>query len=327
MGMYDDDQDDDTTSSASSALLETPAGDAQALIDAMTKLSECEYVMTGGEADAVPVAIAVPQGKKLVSLKQYRDALLTAPERRLGTATFTALDSFIAHVNRFKDQHTVVFLNDANVQAPRFISVLDYHAPGEKGARFGTHRGVYAFPLSDEWKAWTHRAKADPLGQQAFAEFLEERIVDILPPGSAGESLKEQAAALGIQFASPQRLLEVSRGLSLRVEQKVTQAVNLSTGEAQINFEETHAGADGGGAVRVPAGFALAIPVFRNGPAYQVPVRLRYRVSAGRVTWSIALSRVDQIFEHALGEAAERVATETELPVLRGQPERALPLD
>lgn len=95
-----------------------------------------------------------------------------------------------------------------------------------------------------------------------------------------------------------------------------------STGEARIHFEETHAGEDGG-ELRVPGGFALGIPVFRGGDLYQVPVRLRYRVSKGAILWSIALHRTDRVFDHAFEQACRLVEEATGLPIYQGRPERS----
>lgn len=109
------------------------------------------------------------------------------------------------------------------------------------------------------------------------------------------------------------RLLELSRGLSVRVDSKVTQHINPSTGEAQLAYEETH-GAKDGGVLKVPDGFVIAIPVFRGGPLYPMVCRLRYRVqrSEGRVTWAIALHRADKVFEHAFSEVVGRACVACE---------------
>ena len=68
-------------------------------------------------------------------------------------------------------------------------------------------------------------------------------------------------------------------------------------------------------------GFAVLIPVVKNGPAYQDPVRLRYRVVGGRVLWKFSLYRTDLIFEEMIREAVAKVEKETALPVYRGKPE------
>ena len=206
-------------------------------------------------------------------------------------------------------------------RAPRLIAVLDYHEQTAAGApRFGAHRTEYAFPLSDEWKAWSSIVGKE-LSQAAFAEWLEERIADVMNPEGLGVGTLELAQALGIQLAGPTALLALSRGLSVRVDQKVTQAVNLSTGEASIGFEETHRDKDGGGPLKVPGGFAIALPVFRNGETFSVVARLRYRVREGAVLWRIVLHRADAVFDVAFREACAKAETETGVPLFYGQPE------
>lgn len=68
--------------------------------------------------------------------------------------------------------------------------------------------------LSDEWKAWSARSLAT-LTQSAFAEFLEDRAVDVIEPKRASASTSELCAALDLALASPARIMELSRGLAV----------------------------------------------------------------------------------------------------------------
>ena len=149
---------------------------------------------------------------------------------------------------------------------------------------------------------------------------LEAHLLDVLDPATAGESIRAMAAQLGLPIASPQRLLELSRGLSIRVGSKVKQTVNLSTGEAQIGFEETHDGTDGA-PLKIPGAFVVGIPVFRNGALYQMLVRLRYRVSGGSVVWFFAPQHADRIWDDAITGACAGAQEKTELPLFYGTPE------
>ncbi len=263
--------------------------------------------------------IAVPQGVNLVSAKKYLDEYLDAPERREGTAHLGDLDSFIAHAERFKDKDSVIFASP-NPQHPSLISVLDYHRQGGDGApRFGRHRGVYDFPLSEEWTRWT-KAQHAPMQQRTFAEFIESNILNVADPETAGGGAKTFATALACEFASPARLMELSRGLSVRVNSKVANAINLSSGEGQLVYGNEHTD-ERGQPLKVPGAFLLALRVFRGGAVYQVPARLRYRVKEGEVTWSFELWRTDRVFEDAFLEARDKVAAATGLPVFVGTPE------
>lgn len=289
-------------------------GNVQAAIDAVERLSEpTEYAIDDG-------LLVIPRGKQVVDMRPFVDARLERPRRREGIARHTTLASFNAHVVRFADEHSAIFADD-NPKAPSLTAVLDYHERGHDGApRFGTHRSVYHFPLSDEWKAWM--ALPEKIEQGTLAAFLEDRIGDVLDPADAGEVGTEFAAKLSITLASPARLMELARGLSVRVDTRVANHVNLGSGESKLVFEEQHSNEQGGPVV-VPGGFMLAIPVFKGGDLFKVPVRLTYRVSRqnGAIVWRIALHRADKVFRYAFDEAVKAVEQATGLPVFYGTPE------
>jgi uncharacterized protein YfdQ (DUF2303 family) len=263
--------------------------------------------------------LVLPEGFKPVSVKAMLDEYADRPERRSGTARFSDLASFIAHANRFRDAHSALFAHH-DPKNPSLSSVLDYHETTAAGLpRFGEHRGYYPFPLSDEWIAWTS-AQGKTMDQAAFAEWTENRIPDVADPATAGVVAKQLAEQIGASFASPSRLLELSRGLSIRVGQRIQNVRNLSTGETQFAFVETHE-AEAGGPLKVPSAFLIAIPVFRSGAVYQIAVRLRYRAREGSVVWFFELYRADRAFDDAFREACEQARAATELPLFYGSPE------
>jgi len=290
-----------------------------ATLDAAKRLLAVETVVLRDARNGVPrEVLSVPDGRKVHSVKALLDEYLTAPERRKGTARFTDLDSFIAHTNRFRDTDSAIFADDSK-GAPALLSVLDYHRATADGApRFGEHRGAYAFPLSDEWTAWTAQ-NGKPMSQVDFARFLEDRLVDVADPSTASGSAADWAKCVGAAFASPSKLLELSRGLAVRVNAAVRGQHDIGSGATQVMFATEHTDINGA-PIDVPGAFLLAIPVFKRGDLYPVPVRLRYRVKES-VTWHYELARVDAVFEHAFGEACALVAEKTSLPVLRGNPE------
>jgi Uncharacterized conserved protein (DUF2303) len=209
---------------------------------------------------------------------------------------------------------------DRSGDSPKLIAVLDYHRAGADGApRFGRHRSLYEFPFSKEWQAWVEQ-NTETMGQAEFAQWIEDRIMDILDPGRALESAKSFAAMLNTSFASPAKMLEISQGLELHVGQRVKQAVRLASGETTIQFDEQHTDA-GGALMKVPGAVLLGIPIFQGGDPFQVPVRLRYRTNSGSISWSFEMHRADHILDFALDEACTEVAETTGLDVLEGTPE------
>ncbi|MBD3762620.1 DUF2303 family protein [Rhizorhabdus sp.] len=284
----------------------------------------------GGDEVEVPIALLGDEVRifKPEEIDPWRDS----PRFRHGTATLLTLDSLIAHINRFKDAETVVFADNSRT-APTVTAVLDYHPGGgaldDPKPRFGKHRSHYAFPLSDEWVAWTAKNKV-PMKMAAFAEFLEDRIVDVLGmiagEDTVSEELQKYIDSLGgtSTIATPGGLMDLSRGLHVHEDAVVTEAVRLSSGEGQISFEVNHTARDqAGNKITVPNLFLIAIPIFKGntGPLERIPARLRYRKTGEGIVFWYDLWRHERSFDLAFNDAIERVKVDTQLPVLLGKPE------
>lgn len=261
--------------------------------------------------------LVVPKGRDIISIKRFLDEVRTEPERRSGVAALEELDSFIAHANRFKDKDSALF---AQRDPPSMTSVLDYHRAGDGMPRFGTHRGRYDFPLSDEWLAWIAQ-NSKPMMQGEFAAFIEDRIIDIADPQAAGPQARELAAAAELVYASPSRLLSLSRGLTIRQGVRVTNITSLQSGEVVAHFETQNTD-ETGAPLTLPSAFLIGIPVFKRGRPYLVAARLRYRQNAGSISWSYELYKHEAIFDDAFNEACEHAQEKTELPLFMGAPEQ-----
>ena len=298
--------------------MEQQKPEATAVADIVEKYREAKTIeLEDPEGMTVP-AMLLPQGIRVESVKKLFDEYRTAPERRRGTATFEDLDSFIAHVQRFKDADSLLF---ARREPPSLTSVLNYHRAKPDGdPRFGDHRGLYQFPFSDEWQAWTEK-NGEQMSQQDFAEFVEERIPDILDPSTPSTMAKDLAEAAELTYASPSRMLALSRGITVRQGVRVKNVTSLQSGEMAVHYE-TQNSDETGAPLAIPNAFLVGIPVFRNGARYVIAVRLRYRVGAGSMLWFYDLYQHDKVFDDAFGGACERAETETELPLYFGSPEQ-----
>ena len=248
--------------------------------------------------------------------------------------TAHTLQAFTDITNRFKSPSSVIF---ADRSGSTLTTIFDFHPEGadHNAAAFAEHRVKYALPFSKEWKAWAE-FDGKPLPQKTFAEFVEDRIADVIVPhdslfgiitdaqagGDFGtrtpqEQLAYLAKTLNARFATPADLVSLSRGLAIREDLRFKQAENISTGETTVQFESTHQ--DGSGApLLVPNLFLIAIPVYDAGATYCIAVRLRYRRVESKLTWVYQMYRVDQGLDHAFNEAADLAAKNTELPLYRG---------
>lgn len=288
-------------------------------LDEYSKPEQATFTLENGEI--VPVTLSRNGLQVLDSDKfnQWRDR----PVRRSGRAQLRDLDSFINHLNRFKDGDSAAFaLNDrAN---PSIHSVIDYHRIGHESApRWGQHTSSFTMPLDKAWKAWK-AIDGEAMSMVEFAGFLENQIIDVMDISEL-KLTDEQALyvkRLGGEgrIASPAKLMEISTNLQIREESDVTNSVTLSSGEGVASSQSQHV--DGmGKPISVPSMFVIAVPVFENGPLYQVIVRLRYRKLPTGLVFFVEQWRADRVFDHAFDEALQRVRDETELPVFLGSPE------
>lgn len=251
------------------------------------------------------------------------DKYRLAPIERAGTAKWTTLESFIEHTNRFKvDTASAVFARD-DMATAKLTTIFDYHqgvADGGDRANL-RHRAEYAFPFSDQWKAW-HGKDKEPMAMSDFAQFLEDRIVDIDADGvPSSDEAKAFVAAINGKMASPSKLIELARGLQVYENSVLKEARNLSTGEGQLTFESTHVDADGK-PLNIPNLFMITIPVFARSPDYfRLLARLRYRKAPGGVVFWYELWRADLAFEQAFAAACEQVKEQTGLPLFVGAAE------
>lgn len=274
--------------------------------------------------------LVLPTGLTAHDVKKFADAYLTAPERRQGTAKLSTLESFIEHVKRFQDEGTALF---GTPTPPALLAVYDYHhanvtdeesgdvTPG--APRFGTHRASYEFPLSSEWTAWM-ALNAKPLSQADFAGFLEDRIIDVADPDSAFSNTKRFADVLGLKsFASSSKLMTLSRGLSVRVDERATEKIDIATGERTVHYQAEH-NDEAGAPLEVPRAFIIQIPVFDGGVAYQLPVRLKYRLNGGRggIVWSYEIHDAKRALDDAFREACAQATEVTGSPLFMGSPEK-----
>ncbi|WP_083656511.1 DUF2303 family protein [Mongoliimonas terrestris] len=272
-----------------------------------------------GVPECVPVQIIHGDQPAIRSLRPLVDEWRRYPERKVGTAKAYTLDSFIELSEYHATEHSVVFA-DTDWRKPVVTTVVDYHQDYIAGGwpDHGKHRIVYAFPLSEEWKAWTGQ-DGKPMEQAEFAAFLEDRIADLASP--LDQERADYERLFSTKLATPAELIQLSRGLSVNVESKVANHVLLQSGEGQIVFEETHKDS-AGNLIKVPGLFILQVAPFFMGELVRIPVRLRYRVKAGSLVWFYQIYRPDlHITERVrtdLDKVREKLSAAT---VVEGAPE------
>ena len=309
------------------------AGDLPGLasfIDRNTRRPKVEMIPPADDKGNVPVVL-VPHGFDVFNARDMLRQFRTAPERPVGETMLHDLDSFIAWVNRQKGDSTVIYAD--LVGQPTLVAVIDHDGDNGTGdglvaPAFQVYRGRYAFPFSREWKEWTSPDLASMTAGD-FAAFLERRIGDVLPPPftQKADGTVESAIAdpevlkltgrLGKRLATPEELATLAKGIALNVDSRAKVSTDRDSGAFTVEFSED----SGLGVERVkpPNLFLIAIPPFLNGTPILMAVHLRYRASGTSVRWTLEVHQPERVLETRYAAALETLATQTDVPVLRGQ--------
>jgi len=245
----------------------------------------------------VPIAIDVYGKPELQTdvLAELDQRFAARP--RAGTTALSEVDAFIAHLQRWGSDATVVYASNA---AMAFEAVLDDHPAGAGGAAARAHRATYACPRSAEWTTWT-ALDGKPQTQTQFADFVESRLEDLV--GAPG-------------YPAPTEVLQVGRALNILTTGKFKREINPTNGDS-ILICTTETSAE---STQIPRAFMLAIPVFDAGERYQVEARVRFALVENRPSFSFTLYRRAEIERDAFGEVRAKVGKETGRLVLAGTP-------
>jgi uncharacterized protein YfdQ (DUF2303 family) len=242
--------------------------------------------------------IITPEGYRVESITDKVRAAAPTPHRKTGTVHLTAVESFATFVC-VQSTPTECFIY-ADVEKRTLTAVLNDNQEHEAPAGWRDYRAVYTAELSREFSTWLAKNKVT-MEQEEFAIFLEDNLVDIVEP--SGEMLQKVALTL-----------------QAKTEVKFSSHRRLDNGQVQLGYsEEITATAGGDGNIEIPREFAIGVRLFKNGQAYKVRARLKYRLAGGKVKFWYELDRPENAVEEAF-DAYVDSARSSGFTVLMGKP-------
>lgn len=241
--------------------------------------------------------LVIPDGFRHIDLTATIEKAGDAPRRKTGTVQLGDLSSFNIYVADQGEPHRVYIYADP--ESRTLTAVLNEHANGEETAGWRDLRAVYRAELSREFATWLGKDRK-PMEQEEFAVFLEDNIADIVEP--SGETL--MAVALTLQAKT-----EVAFNSHRR----------LDNGQIQLTYSENIEARAGAGSIEIPREFTIGLRLFKNGDAYKVRARLKYRLLAQKVKFWYELDRAENAVEDAFQEYINQ-ARENGFTVLIGKP-------
>jgi len=277
--------------------------------------TEAEAVAQIARQAAVPVELLAGQVYSVAdengSIRVVdTDDYFAVPRHTAAHRTVTDAVSFVGYVNRHRLPGTEVYADTPNSSV---VAVIDSHNGTDGDPGWQKHRLTLSLEHTKAWKAWVARdlgqVSASWMDQQEFAEFIEDRALDVIEPDHATliELATKFEATKNVEFGS---------------------SVRLDSGEVQFQYTET-VGAKKGtkGDVKLPKEIRLGLRPYIGGPIYSVWASLRYRMGSNGLRLGYALQRPENILEAAFADIVTEIregrtdkdsATKTETVVHQG---------
>ena len=253
------------------------------------------------EGLAVPTPVVIwPRDQKIESLEKY----LKHPLRKRAAVTVYDLASFTDYVLHHRETGTTIFATLAT-EGSEFKAIIDYHLAEEElaanphRARWREHTCTYRLAHTEEWKRWMEW-NGKLRSQQDVASFIEDNRLDIVDPAAADmmELVKTLIATQAADFKS---------------------FIRLDNGDREFAYSNTTAAKAGlSGQMTVPQTFRLRLPIFIDGPAYDIICRFRYRIVEGKLALGYEVETPHKLIELALTDTRNAIRGQLNLPVLRG---------
>jgi uncharacterized protein YfdQ (DUF2303 family) len=240
----------------------------------------------------------VPPGAKLEMLPEPG-----VPPRCKGTVKLSDTASFLEYWKRQSDAASYIY---GSMQPIQFLAVFNEH--GKELPDWRDHRALYTLQHSDEWNVWMKHNGQPFDGNEGFALWLEEQLLDIVTP-------------------EPAVFMDVALNMRVRQGQTFSKKVNLNDGNIVFEYANLVEGSGGasptGESLKIPERFEISIPVFKglDAPKYMIEARFRYRLSGSALKIQYELIRPAKVMEQAFKSMLDTIQTEAKTLVLFGLPE------
>lgn len=230
------------------------------------------------------------------------------PRRAQGARTVTDAASFVEYVNRHATPGTEVY---AHSNTSSVVGVLDSHAGAYNDPGWQGHRVSLVLEHTKAWLAWAKHdlavAQANLwFGQEEFAEFIEQRALDVIEPAHAD-------------------LIDIATTFTATKSADFNSTRRLDNGDVNIAFTETtKAKAGQKGDLTIPQSIRLAIRPYVGGPLYSLRARFRYRLVGGSLMLGYALERPENILESAFDDIVTEIREGKTIAATDGEPQKVV---
>ena len=242
-------------------------------------------------------------GSRVIDVRDQIQRTKDHPRRKTGSVTITQHDSFTDYLVKHALPDTEVW---ADINKDSITAVINAHSaapdPDDEGtAGWGDHRATLQLVTTKDWRDWTGN-NGKLVGQQEFAEFVEQHMPNFLRPSAAD-------------------MLELAQTIKGHTKVSFESNKRVKSGETAIEWrEDTTAAAGKKGTLEIPDTIDLGMQVYEGGAHYKLTARFRYRIGGGALLLGYVLERAGDVKRDSFGQVVGQVATDTGCEVWHGTP-------
>lgn len=269
--------------------LRSTNGEAQTIVDTALRSAEPHELELGKY-----YVVNTPSGVSEFDLTgdQYKDT----PTRKKGTTTVRDAASFLDYYRKHSDDNTEVYSDAERLTVTAVLNANTASTP-----RWGDHRVQLALRTTDAWKQWT-ALDGKLMGQEQFAEFLEDHLPELLEPAAA-------------------EMLEIAQSIQGVAKAEFQSGTRLASGERKLAYVETiQAKAGQKGELVIPETFTVGLVPFEGSEGYKLTARLRYRINGGPLQLGYKLERPADTLRTAFLDVVNAIEDDIPVPILNGTP-------
>lgn len=263
-------------------------------LDRIAELVAMKPVINNPDAgDGATPFVVIPNASKVESLEKY-----FAPQRIKQVVLLLDGGSFIAYVNRYQTDQTLIFA-DLKADGASFLAVLDYHgAAPELLPQHIAHLARFETVQSPDFKILL-AANKTRMTQVDFATWLEDNLRIFTNPAGAA-------------------LLELVQTLFGKADVRFDAAVRLQSGGGRLHYDEDVelAGQNStrDGTIELPKEITATVPLFEGGAAYVIRARFKYRIEGRKLQLWFEIIALHEIVRHAVLALVKQVASPRQKP-------------
>lgn len=213
------------------------------------------------------------------------DEFAASPRHRKAARVVTDAASFVAYVNRHRVAGTEIY---AHTNTSSVIAVIDSHEGGAAETGWQKHTVRLALEKSKAWLAW-EAADGKLLAQDEFADFLDDRYIDVIEP-------------------APALLIDIATTFQAKTNVDFDSGVRLDSGDVKLTYKETTTARAGQtGEIEIPKRIQLALRPYIGGPIYSIWANFRYRLRGSSVLLGFKLERPENVLEAAFADIVTEI--------------------